>query len=74
MIVNDELDRMWKVTAIITFAQRLRNTTKYFSQDIPGAHPASCSMGTGGPFPGAEVRPGRDADHLPPYSAEVNNE
>jgi hypothetical protein len=39
-----------------------------------GAHPASCSMGTGGPFPGAEARPGRDADHLPPSSAEVKNE
>jgi hypothetical protein len=27
------------------------------------AHPASCTMGTGGPFPGDKVRPGRDADH-----------
>jgi hypothetical protein len=27
-----------------------------------GAHPASCTMGTGGPFPGAKARPGRDAD------------
>jgi hypothetical protein len=25
------------------------------------AHPASCPVGTGGPFPGAKVRPGRDA-------------
>jgi hypothetical protein len=31
-------------------------------------------MGTGGPFPGAKVRPGRDADHSPPSSAEVKNE
>jgi hypothetical protein len=38
------------------------------------AHPASCTMGTGGTFPGAKARPGRDADHLPPYSAEVMNE
>jgi hypothetical protein len=30
-----------------------------------GTHPASCTMGTGGPFPGAKVRPGRDADHSP---------
>jgi hypothetical protein len=30
-----------------------------------GAHPASCTMGTGGPFPGAKARPGRDADHSP---------
>jgi hypothetical protein len=29
------------------------------------AHPASCTMGTGGPFPGDKARPGRDADHSP---------
>jgi hypothetical protein len=29
---------------------------------------------TGGPFPGDKVRPGRDADHSPPSSAEVVNE
>jgi hypothetical protein len=39
-----------------------------------GAHPASCTMGTGGPFPGSKARPGRDADHSPPSSAEVVNE
>jgi hypothetical protein len=39
-----------------------------------GAHPASCTMGTGGPFPGSTARPGRDADHSPPSSAEVVNE
>jgi hypothetical protein len=27
------------------------------------AHPASCTMGTGGPFPEGKVRPGRDANH-----------
>jgi hypothetical protein len=37
------------------------------------AHPASCPMGTGGPFPGGKARPGRDADHSPPSSAEVVN-
>jgi hypothetical protein len=30
-----------------------------------GAHPASCTMGTGGPFPGTKARPGHDADHSP---------
>jgi hypothetical protein len=30
-----------------------------------GAHPASCKMSTGSPFPGAKARPGRDADHSP---------
>jgi hypothetical protein len=34
-----------------------------------GAHPASYLMGTGG-----KARPGRDADHSPPSSAEVKNE
>jgi len=31
-------------------------------------------MGTGGPFPGDNSPPGRDADHSPPSSAEVENE
>jgi hypothetical protein len=39
-----------------------------------GAHPASCAMGTGGPFPWAKARPGRDADHSPSSIAEVENE
>jgi hypothetical protein len=30
-----------------------------------GAHPASCPMGTGDPFPGDKARPRRDADHSP---------
>jgi hypothetical protein len=38
------------------------------------AHPASCTMGTGGPFPGGKARPGNVADHSPPSSAEVVNE
>jgi hypothetical protein len=39
-----------------------------------GVHRASCTMGTGGPFPGGKARPGRDAVHSPPSSAEVLNE
>jgi hypothetical protein len=35
----------------------------------PGAHPASCTMGTGS-FPGVK-RPERGADHPPPPSTEV---
>jgi hypothetical protein len=31
-------------------------------------------MGTGGLFPGGKARPGRDADHSPPSSVEVENE
>jgi hypothetical protein len=30
-----------------------------------GAHPDSCTMGTGDTFPGGKARPGRDADHSP---------
>jgi hypothetical protein len=41
---------------------------------VSGAHQASCSVGSGGPFPGAKARPGRDADHSPPSSEEVVNE
>jgi hypothetical protein len=43
-------------------------------QTDSGAHPASCTMGTPGPFPGGKARPDRDADHSPPSSAEVENE
>jgi hypothetical protein len=32
------------------------------------------TMGTGGSFPRGKARPGRDADHLPPTSAKVENE
>jgi hypothetical protein len=38
------------------------------------SHTASCTVGTGGRFPGGKARPGRDADHSPPSSAEVVNE
>jgi hypothetical protein len=39
-----------------------------------GAHPASCTMGTGGTFPWGKAWPGRDAYHSPLSSAEVENE
>jgi hypothetical protein len=38
------------------------------------ARPASCTMGTGGPFPGGKSRSGRGADHSPSSSAEAVNE
>jgi hypothetical protein len=34
------------------------------AQTVSGAHPASCAMGTGDPFPVAKARPVRDADHF----------
>jgi hypothetical protein len=48
--------------------------TRFFAhvQTGPGAHPASCTMGTWS-FPGVK-RPGRGADHPPLPSAEVENE
>jgi hypothetical protein len=53
--------------------------TKDFSSNLcvqtgSEAHPDYCTMGTGGNFPGGKTRPGRDADHSPPSSTEVNNE
>jgi hypothetical protein len=53
--------------------------TKDFSSNLcvqtgSGAHPASCTIRNGGPFPGGKARPGRDADHSPPSSAEVEND
>jgi hypothetical protein len=38
------------------------------------AHPASYPVATGASFPRGKARPGRDADHSPPSSAEVENE
>jgi hypothetical protein len=49
-------------------------SSSFCVQISSGAHPASCTMGTGGPFPGGKARPGCDADHSPPSSAEVVNE
>jgi hypothetical protein len=34
-------------------------------QNSSGAHPASCTMGTGGPLPGAKARPRHNADQSP---------
>jgi hypothetical protein len=43
-------------------------------QPSSGAHPASYTMGTGGPFPRGKARPGHDTNHSPPPSAKVVNE
>jgi hypothetical protein len=48
--------------------------SKFCVQTGSGVHPASCTKGTGGPFPGGKALPGRDAGHSPPSSAEVVNE
>jgi hypothetical protein len=38
------------------------------------AHTASCIVGTGGSLSGSKARPGRDANHSPPSSAEVKKQ
>jgi hypothetical protein len=58
---------------------RFPTETQDFSSNLcvqtgSGAHPASCTMGTGGSFPGGKARPGRDGDHSPRSSAEVKKE
>jgi hypothetical protein len=69
--INDGGDRAIEV--------RSPAETRDFSSNLcvhtgSGAHPASCTMGTGCPFPGSKARPGREAVHSPPSSAEVVNE
>jgi hypothetical protein len=44
-------------------------SSSLYIQTGSGAHPASCTIVTGG-----KARPGRDADHSPPSTAEVVNE
>jgi hypothetical protein len=64
-------------TGRTTFDPRQRRKDFYSSlcvQTGSGAHPASCTMGTGGTFPAVKAWPRRDADHSPPSSAEVENE
>jgi hypothetical protein len=56
------------VSIVSDYGPRQRQT--YFPSSLcvqtgSWVHPASCTMGTGGPFPVAKARPGRDADHSP---------
>jgi hypothetical protein len=62
-----------------TIGVRFPSGAKDFSSSLcvqtgSGVHPASCTKGTGVLSPGVKARPGRDADHSPPSSAEVKNE
>jgi hypothetical protein len=45
-----------------------------FVQTSSGAHPASCTMVTGGTILGGKAQPRCDIDHSPPSSADVVNE
>jgi hypothetical protein len=58
---------VWLQTGRPGFNPRHRKTTfssSLCAQTSSEAHPAFYPMDTGGPFPGAKARPGRDADHL----------
>jgi hypothetical protein len=72
-IVSDYGLRDWAI-GVRSPAQAKHFSSNLYVHTGSGAHPVSCTMGTGGPFPGAKARPGRGADHSPPSSAEVKNE
>jgi len=59
-----DLLRVWRSGDRIPVGTRCCATV----QTGPGAHPVSCTMGTGS-FPGGKERPGRDADPSPRSSA-----
>jgi hypothetical protein len=65
---------VWCLTTDWTTGVRSPTEEEDFSSSLcvqtgSGAHPASCSISTGG-----KARPGRDTDHSPPSSAEFKNE
>jgi hypothetical protein len=59
---------------VFVFLVHITFSFSFCVQTVSGVHPAFCTMGTGGPFPGGKARPGRDSDHSSPPSAEVKNE
>jgi hypothetical protein len=74
IFINGELSRYSDWLRAGQSGYRISVGTRFFAhvQTGPGAHPASCTMGTGS-FPGVKL-PGRGADHPLPPSAEVENE
>jgi hypothetical protein len=55
-------------TGVRSLADANDFSSNLYIQTGSGAHPASYTMGTGGPFRGGKARPGRDADHSSPIS------
>jgi hypothetical protein len=55
-----------KEAGVRTLAEAKDFSSSLYVQTSSEAHPASCTMGTGGPFPGDKARPGRGADHHTP--------
>jgi hypothetical protein len=74
MLVTRTTKKVRKVKKRSTMVKNIPVGAKFFAhvQTGPGAHPASCTMGTG-KYLGVK-RPGHGADHPPPPSAEVENE
>jgi hypothetical protein len=72
VVVYDLLDD--RAIEVLSPTEARNFSCNLYVQTGSGVHPASCTMGTGGPFPGGKARPGRDADHSPPSSAKVVNE
>ena len=68
---NEAKKTKWGGDRYITLEDRIPVEERYPApvQTGLGAHPASCTMGTGS-LPGVK-RPGRGVDHPPPSSAQV---
>jgi hypothetical protein len=54
------------VIKIWSLAETKDFSSKLYVQTGSGAHPASCTLGTRGPVPGAKAQPGRDSEHSSP--------
>jgi hypothetical protein len=57
--------KVWEQVLVQSVAEAKGFSSSLCVQTRSEAHPASCPMGTGGPFPGGKMRPRRDADHSP---------
>jgi hypothetical protein len=68
LVCRSELIVFYKIWVLV-FMQDF--SSSLCVQTGSGAHPASCTVGTEGHFPGAKARPRRDADHSLPSIAEV---
>jgi hypothetical protein len=63
-----------RLIEVLTPAEAKDFSSSLCVQTASEAQPVPCTIGTRGPIPRAKARPGRDADHSPPTSAEVEKE
>jgi hypothetical protein len=68
ILTVDRTTGIWSVSGAVGFP------SSFCVQTGSEAHPASCLVSTGGPFSGAKVHLGCEADHFTPSSANVKNE